>query len=119
MAIDPIRPVKLGRRAAALWRDLVGPETPIDTKVLVAEACRLTDRLDKYDKILRADPMDPVRSEARLAASALHRILNGLSYETHGASAGAAEDPPETSKATTIADEIAARRAARQADAAG
>lgn len=77
MAIDPIRPVKLGRRAAALWRDLVRPETPIDTKVLVAEACRLTDRLDKYDKILRADPMDPVRSEARLAASALHRILNG------------------------------------------
>lgn len=95
------------------------PETPIDTKVLVAEACRLTDRLDKYDKILRVDPSDPVRSEARLAASALHRILNGLSYETHGKAAGDPADPPATSKATTIADEIAARRAARQADSAG
>lgn len=113
---DPIRPVKLGRRAAALWTELVRRETPVETKILVAEACRLTDRLDKYDRILAKDPTDALRSEARLAATALQRILAGLTYEPRGKRTSEAPAQPVGG---TIADEIAARRAARQADSAG
>lgn len=119
MPSDPIRPPKLGRRAAALWTELVRRETPVETKILVAEACRLTDRLDKYDRILSKDPTDALRSEARLAATALQRILAGLTYESRGKQKPDAPAAPAGSVGGTIADEIAARRAARQANSAG
>jgi hypothetical protein len=117
MPSDPIRPPKLGRRAAALWSDLVRCETPVETKILVAEACRLTDRLDKYDRVLAKDPFDSVRSEARLAATALQRILSGLTYEARGLQRQPGDHPP-VGEGLTIADEIATRRAARQANSA-
>lgn len=117
MPSDPIRPPKLGRRAAALWTELVRRDTPVETKILVAEACRLTDRLDRYDRILAKDPTDALRSEARLAATALQRILSGLASGSR--SARGAEPEPAAAVGGTIADEIAARRAARQANSAG
>jgi hypothetical protein len=117
MPSDPIRPAKLGKRAAALWRDMVRPTTPIDTKILIAEACRLTDRLDGYDRQLAKDPTAPVKSEARLTAMALQKILHGLSYEPRGQQRPAG-DPPPANGGKTIADEIAARRAAREANPA-
>lgn len=85
--------------------------------MLAAEACRLTNRLDKYDRILASDPTASVKSEARLTAMALQRILSSLTDVSR-----VAPENPEASGATTgatLADEIAARRAARQADTAG
>lgn len=100
-----------------MWTELVRRETPVETKILVAEACRLTDRLDKYDRILTKDPTDALRSEARLAATALQRILAGLTYEARGKRKG--DEAGTQPVGGTIADEIAARRAARQANSAG
>jgi len=50
-----MKPARLGVRGAALWQELSASRT-FDgaTAVLVAEACRITDRLERLDGILRS-----------------------------------------------------------------
>lgn len=119
------KPVGMGPRAAALWDELYEPKATVDRVVLIGEACRLTDRLDKLDLLLAGDietwsilifrsnqdtyelKIDGASSEARQTATALRQILSQLT-------AGQSESP-----GGSIADEIAARRAARQSNSAG
>lgn len=46
---------ELGERGQALWAELVTDQTPLDEKALVTEACRIADRLERLDQILRGD----------------------------------------------------------------
>ncbi|MGQ9348938.1 hypothetical protein [Mycolicibacterium gilvum] len=118
------KPAGLGPRALALWDELYAEDAPVGRVVLIGEACRLTDRADKLDLLLAGDietwailshrtmredyelKIDNAASEARQTAAVLSRILTQL--KTGGAE----------SSGGSIADEIAARRAARQSDSA-
>jgi hypothetical protein len=49
-------PTGLGRAGADLWRAIAGEhELDASQKVLLLEACRCKDRLDRLDEILRGD----------------------------------------------------------------
>ena len=83
----------LGRAGSALWDDLADEGDPHSLTVLVIEACRLADRLTKFDQLLRGDvdtwmtlthrlmtedyelKIDSAASEARQTASTLRQIL--------------------------------------------
>jgi hypothetical protein len=108
---DPLKPANLGVRADALWSALVKPTSSIADKVLIGEACRLADRLDTYDAQIASDPEADVAAEARLAAATLARLLAQLQP--------AAKSAPQANPKGTFKDEVAARRAARQANASG
>ncbi|WP_157631970.1 hypothetical protein [Catelliglobosispora koreensis] len=126
----------MDERGAALWSDLHkrGVLTPA-ARVLAEEACRIVDRLEKLDHLLSGDAeswIDIVETrgnpelaelvinaplaEARQQALALKqiftelRMMGALAAADSGAqpTAGGGED-----------DELAARRKARIADAAG
>jgi hypothetical protein len=47
-----LRAVTLGRRGQLMWRDMKGDELPPAARVLLQEACRTADRLDKLDALL-------------------------------------------------------------------
>lgn len=127
MVDDPLKPADLMVRGRALWAELVcDPEVPASRKVLAGEACRLADRLDRLDMLLSGDveswaslthklltqdyelKIDGAAAEARQAAAALRQILSQLAADS-------------TSKASggSLADELAARRADREANASG
>ena len=56
---EPVAPAtrapKLGTRGRRLWRDLDADNLPPAQRTVAEEACRLADRLDKLDDILRGD----------------------------------------------------------------
>lgn len=47
-----------GGRGAKLWLDLSGDVLPPGQRVLLEEACRIADRLDKLDRMLAGDATD-------------------------------------------------------------
>jgi hypothetical protein len=127
---------RLRARGRWLWRELVenGNPGPAE-RVLIAEACRLADRLDRLDAISNgkdrawlqiADDLsaladsdgrveivvDKVLGEARQQQTTLKQILG----ELRQASSGAA---PAAQPGGSFLDQLAARRKARLADAAG
>jgi hypothetical protein len=84
-------------RGVTLWRDLNGDTLPPAERVLLEEACRIADRLDKLDRLLdgdadtwltlvedRGDPdrqtvvVDKPLAEARQQALALKQIVAEL-----------------------------------------
>ena len=91
--------VTLGRRGRRLWEQVTadGPELRPTERVLLEEACRIADRLDKLDRLLsgdagdwlalaedRGDPerlvivVDRALSEARQQAAVLKQVLAEL-----------------------------------------
>ncbi len=53
---EALKPSGLGARGEALWRSLGGHTTTDGARaVLIAEACRLADQLDKLDQIITGD----------------------------------------------------------------
>lgn len=78
---------------SALWADLAEESDPYSLLVMVIEACRLADRLAKFDLLLRGDidtwarlthrtltddyelKIDSAAAEARQTAGALRQIL--------------------------------------------
>jgi hypothetical protein len=100
-------------------------DPPVERQVLAGEAARLADRLDQLDELLAGDidcwvrlthrlmtedyelKIDSAASEARQTAAALRQILSQLAESAAPAKGG------------SIADELEARRAARQADSTG
>lgn len=53
---EALKPSELGPRGEALWRSLGGHTTTDGARaVLIAEACRLADQLDKLDQIITGD----------------------------------------------------------------
>lgn len=94
VAVAP--PVGLGARGTAMWSDLVTASTGPAERVLIAEACRIADRLERLDRQLRgADrewlrltwretegdlivTVDKALSEARQQAVALKQLLGEI-----------------------------------------
>lgn len=122
-------PAGLGTRGRRLWRDVVAEGEPGPAaQVLLEEACRIADRLDRLDAVLSGDRdawmrfhvsddgaevtvvVDKPLSEARQQAVALRQLVAELRQ-------GTAEKP--SGQEGSIVDQLAARRAARLADAAG
>lgn len=129
-------PAGLRTRGRRLWRDLTdGKAIEPAQRVLIEEACRIADRLDRLDALLTGDAEDWVRlvddrgdperqtvvidkplAEARQQATALKQIIAELRQA--GAVAGTSgKDQP--SGEASVRDQLAARRAKRLADAAG
>lgn len=123
---------RLDRRGRRLWGELAGKDKPGPAElVLIEEACRIADRLDRLDALVRGDAdawlrfsvsddgtevtvvIDKALSEARQQAVALKQLLAELrqSRGSSGAAASGSEVDP--------VDDLAARRKARIADAAG
>lgn len=120
-----------GTRGEALWRDMKGDELAPAARVLLQEACRVADRLDKLDSLLAGDVdgwitvdvpetgpatliIDKALSEARQQQLALKGLMAEL--RAIGATKGSdksADDVPAAGGAG-IAD-LVARIAARQA----
>jgi hypothetical protein len=122
-------PAGLGPRGRRLWREVGADEDSPTRRLLVEEACRLADRLDRLDALLSGKSsawltlaeksgteltvvVDKVLSEARLHAVSLKLLIAELRQGAAG-SAGAAISEGGT------ADELANRRARRIADASG
>jgi hypothetical protein len=91
------RPPQLGARGRRLWREVCAEGTMRPTElVLLEEACRLADRLDRLDRILRGDDaewmrvrpvddgqvyvvvLDKALAEARQQAATVKQILAEL-----------------------------------------
>lgn len=124
-----VTPERLGRRGTALWNDLDGTSLPPAGRVLLEEACRLADRLDKLDDFLRGKEdawlrfhrsvdddqvvtviVDKALSEARQQQVTLARLMAELRPLIK------AEAP---TPGVSVLDQLAARRAARSSGAAG
>lgn len=117
----------LGDRGARLWQEEGGDKLTGGRRVLLEEACRTVDRLDRLDAILNGGSgewmrfrvsedgtevtvtLDRALAEARQQATALKQIVAELRQ-------GAAVEP-ETGG--SVIDQLAARRAQRLANSAG
>jgi hypothetical protein len=118
-------------RGRRLWDEMGGGNLSGGRKVLLEEACRLADRLDGLDRLIsgtardwleivesKGDPerqelvVDKLLAEARQQAVALKQIVTELR-------AGAASAPDQPATGVSFRDQLAARRAARRADATG
>jgi len=123
-----LRPARLSARGKALWTELSDGRTfDPATAVLVAEACRIVDRLEKLDGILRSRRtewvklaeqvegqdvsivMDGALSESRQQALALRTIFAHLGTAKLGSTITA-------EGGGTFLDKLAARQADRQSD---
>lgn len=117
-------------RGRRLWDDMNGDTLTGGRRVLLEEACRIADRLDRLDALLAGSAEDwlsfvetkgnPDRqeividrplAEARQQATALKQIIAEL---RQGAASGGEQD-----QGGDILDELAAARKKRLADAAG
>jgi hypothetical protein len=126
-AVKP--PPNLGPRGRRLWTETLA-ERDLDPagRILLHEACRMTDRLEQMDLILRGDAstwavisddyaggkrttkvvLDDALAEARQQAATLRQLLTTLKLGS------AVERPTERGSL----DQLAGRRAARRAGAA-
>jgi hypothetical protein len=126
-------PKGLRARGKRVWRELVDGGSPGPAEVLlIEEACRLSDRLDRLDAILNGRDrawlqlevsddgteitviVDKCLSEARQQAVALKQLLGEIRQMASGKAAGA----PMQAQEVSFRDQLAARRAQRLADAA-
>ena len=111
-----------------LWDELSGDSLSGARRVLLEQACRIVDRLDRLDAILNGRDrawltletgddgeitviVDKVLAESRQQSTALKQLFAEL---RQGESAGGEQD-----QGGSILDELAAARAKRLADAAG
>lgn len=128
---DVTAPTDLEVRGRWLWRQMHDGDPPRpEHEVLIAEACRITDRLDRLDALLRGDGdtwarlqlseteggevrlvLNTALAEARQQALA----LKAIAAELRAARAGA----KPAGKEGSVLDQLAARRAARRSNAAG
>lgn len=121
---DALRPADLGERGQALWDALAVKVEPA-AAVLLAEACRIADRLERLDRIIagRGDEwlrlklpdgegkdlvviVDGALVEARQQTQVLRQTLAHLAV-------GSIATTPTGGDGRSIVDELLARRAAR------
>jgi len=129
-----LRPDATGRldtTGRQLWAELAGEEAEGARRVLILEACRIADRLNRLDDLLAGDAsawmafvaqrdndevveivIDKPLAEARQQAIALKQLV----AELRQGAAGASQQPGQE---VSVFDQLAARRAARLANAAG
>lgn len=142
---DPSQPRYLRSRGRRLWAELTTDDEPDPTEVvLIEEACRIVDRLDKLDAILGARDkawitlqvpedgsvaeivVDKALSEARQQQIALKQLLSELRTARSGRQALARLSQPPKPAATSggagvpagVGD-LTARIAERRAQTAG
>jgi hypothetical protein len=131
-------PEDLDERGAQLWRDMGGSyEMDAGARLLLHEACRLADRMEKLDRVLRGDgatwvsielPRDgsedePLRlkvdgalAEARLHVTTLRQVLAQLRRVRPTGRllpGNNGDDSPKKPERNPV-DEIAARRDLRR-----
>ena len=121
-------PANLGTRGRALWRDVLA-DTELDAagRVLLHEACRMADRLESLDLILRGDVatwavitddyaggkrttkvvLDDALGEARQQAATFRQLVTTLKLGTS----------VERQTERGSLDQLAAARAQRRANA--
>lgn len=118
--VTPVTRPELGKRGRRLWAELTtGTSTPAQL-VLIEEACRIADRLDRLDAQLRGDEdawlkfvvnddgsevtvvIDRALSEARQQAVALKQLFAELRQSTPLAA------PAQRPTASTAVAEVAA-----------
>jgi hypothetical protein len=116
-----------GPRGQALW-DALAPGMSVARRVLLDEACRLADRLDRLDAIASCDAatwvtiraregapsellVNSALSEARMTATALRQILTELAPAVAG-------DEAAPTAGGSVSNDLAKRRAERLAKAA-
>src|SRR5689334_16392697 len=128
MAI-PKAPAGLGTRGRRLWRDSLsqGALTPAQM-VILEEACRISDRLDLLDSIIR-DEMAGVNAEERNAGDLQRWLaesrqqsatLKSLLAEIRSNSAGSkAPSKGPAAKGGSGVSDLTARIAARRGKASG
>ena len=135
---DALRPDGLGPRAAALWDGMTAAGQPPWRAVLLGEACRLTERLDRLAALLNGDAyswlrleldeldevydlrVDAAVAEARQTTGALRLVLALLTPVSQGqrsAQPPSVDNPPDPQPGGSLADEVARRRAGREARA--
>lgn len=130
-------PDGLGVRGTGLWRDLEGAtEQDGSARILIIEACRVADRLERLDEILRGDVdtwmqfklpraaadgpddgelvlhIDNALMEARQQQGVLRQILGQLRRMAGG------EQGKDKRGRVSDLDQLAAARAARRSRAA-
>lgn len=118
-------PSNLEARGAALWKALM-PADSFDAKraVLAAEACRMADRLDKLDLLIRGDvdtwcritedrsgdlevSLNSAATEARQLTNVFRQLMGQLAEGSSEKAGG------------SFADELAKARAARESRPTG
>lgn len=100
-----------------MWRELHAErERSSGESALITEACRLADRLDQLDGVLRTGWSVVEAREARLSAGQLRGIVGEL--RAHDASAVRPGGSGPVEEGDPL-DQLAARRAARLPDASG
>ena len=118
-------PSGLGPRGEALWKALMPPNA-VDSQraVLAAEACRMADRLDQLDLLIRGDvdtwcritegrsgdlevSLNAAATESRQLTNVFRQLMGQLAEQSVRKAGG------------SVADELAKARAARESRAAG
>ncbi|OZC62135.1 hypothetical protein CH267_00915 [Rhodococcus sp. 06-621-2] len=129
-----LKPADLGERGEALWVAMGGDSTTDGARaVVLAEACRLADTLEQFDKLLSGDvemwasikvperegdiqlQINSVVAERRQTVTVLRLTIAQL---TNVGAAGSSSSDGGTKEARTV-DDLAAKRDARRAGAAG
>lgn len=126
-SVTPDQTTGFGNRGTRLWREEGGEALTGARRMLLEEACRTVDRLDRLDSILAGDPgewmrfrvseggtevtvtIDRALAEARQQAIALAQILTKFRQGS--------DAKPATGGG--ILDQLAAKRAQRRANPAG
>ncbi|HEU4422054.1 MAG TPA: hypothetical protein VFR67_05880, partial [Pilimelia sp.] len=122
--------LRLGPAGHRLWDELAGDRETAGRRVLVLQACRITDRLEALDQLLRGDAeqwldivatkgdpdrqelvIDKALTEERQQATALKQLLAEL---RQGATTTGGQE-----QGGSILDQLAAQRAKRLANASG
>ena len=119
-----LRPDGLGLRGTALWESYASAGSPSKSRlVMVGEACRLTDALDKLDRICRGDAdtwavlitddfggveikIDGAVNERRQTVNTLRQLIQALDADAAPVVTG-----------VSFLDKLAANRADRIAEA--
>lgn len=135
-------PADLSDRGAQLWQDMGGSwEQDAGARLLLHEACRLADRMETLDRVLRGDvdtwlsfdlprgdedqplklKIDGALAEARLHVTTLRQVLQNLRRvrPTGRLVPGGNDDgtPPKPPERNPV-DELQRRRADRRSNAA-
>lgn len=130
---EALKPSGLGARGSALWRSLGGDTTTDGARaVLIAEAARMADQLEKLDQIIAGDdatwlqldipegrpiklviPIQAAIAERRQSLTVFRHVLAQLGIGTPNGGVAGTESP----KGADV-DDLAERRAARRSAAA-
>lgn len=121
--VDP--PRGLGERGRRLWRQSKPAHLPPAQRLLLEEACRIADRLERLDAILRGDERDWMRFQPDITGTVVRVVVDSVLAESRQQALalkalvselrqGAATAQPSKSEESGL-DELARKREERLA----